>query len=274
MKNLIFLILAIALIAPVLADSATYKILDGKKVDVIIQLDSRGEITLPKDYSNLESTANYNLKEQTLITNEATTIQFSTKSLLDKSSSEQLFILEKFSDSKIDIKIFLPLGYTLSENLAFPKGYATSTDGKNIIIEWKDFEDTEILLFYKDTRTKNTLYDSVAYILIASLAILLFSQKSKHKKKLKKMNEETKNKTKKLKQKTKTTITKNLFGDEKKIMEYLLYKKGNSSWTKEMVKDLDIPKVRLSRKLRSLSEKGLIKKESHGNENRITLIKK
>jgi len=76
---------------------------------------------------------------------------------------------------------------------------------------------------------------------------------------------------KKQKKKAKKEISKNLYGDEKKIIDYLADKK--ECWTKEMVKDLEIPKVRLSRKLRSLQEKGLVEKEPHGNENRIKLVK-
>jgi uncharacterized membrane protein len=50
-------------------------------------------------------------------------------------------------------------------------------------------------------------------------------------------------------------------------------KKNNECWTKELVKELGIPKVRVSRKIRSLSEKGILSKEKFGNENRIILNK-
>ena len=96
---------------------------------------------------------------------------------------------------------------------------------------------------------------------------ILFERK-KYKKRLKKV--QIKNKT----EISKEGFTKNLFEDEKKIVEYLLNKKGNESWTKEILKDLEISKVKLSRKLRSLEQKEIIKRIPYGNENRIRLLKK
>jgi uncharacterized membrane protein len=69
-------------------------------------------------------------------------------------------------------------------------------------------------------------------------------------------------------------LTRNLFEEEKKIVEYLVSRKNGESWTKEVARDLNIPKVRLSRKLRNLEQKGLIKRTPYGNENRIKLINK
>ena len=68
-------------------------------------------------------------------------------------------------------------------------------------------------------------------------------------------------------------VTKNLFEDEKRIVEYLLKKKGKESWTKEIVRDLGISKVKLSRKLRSLEKKEIIKKIPYGNENKVRVLK-
>ena len=99
------------------------------------------------------------------------------------------------------------------------------------------------------------------------LIYILFERK-KYKKRLKKV--QIKNKT----EISKEGFTKNLFEDEKKIVEYLLNKKGNESWTKEILKDLEISKVKLSRKLRSLEQKEIIKRIPYGNENRIRLLKK
>lgn len=71
----------------------------------------------------------------------------------------------------------------------------------------------------------------------------------------------------------KKEVTRNLLGEEKQIVEYLMDKKGKECWTKEMVHDLGISKVRLSRRLRNLVQKGLVEKIPYGNENRIKLIK-
>ncbi len=108
-------------------------------------------------------------------------------------------------------------------------------------------------------------------IILAGVGIIFYFQKKKFKKKINWVRERQDKARRKLINSKKVSVTKNLFGDEKKIVEYLLLKKGKSSWTKELVKELEISKVRLSRKLRSLSEKELIKKEPYGNENKISL---
>ena len=64
-----------------------------------------------------------------------------------------------------------------------------------------------------------------------------------------------------------------MFKDEKKIIELLLKKKDHSSWTKNLVKESGLTKVKLSRTLRKLEEKNLIEKMPYGNENLIKLKK-
>lgn len=269
--GILFFVFFIGLVS---ADSATYNLLDTGKVEVQINLDSSGEIFLPSIYSDLESSSLYQLNDKILYSEGPGIITFSTKSYSDKSSSERLFILPQFFDSEIDISVILPEGSILSNGLAFPKDYKISTNGKNIIFTWENFDDEEIILFYRDSPPGNLFQNILIWFLIFILAFAFYLQRKKHKKTLSKVKNEGKKRVAKLKEEKGRSFTKNLFGDEKKILEYLLSKTDNSSWTKEMVNDLKIPKVRLSRKLRSLSEKGLIKKESHGNENRVRLVKK
>jgi uncharacterized membrane protein len=69
----------------------------------------------------------------------------------------------------------------------------------------------------------------------------------------------------------KKMVSLNLFGDEKNIVEFLMTRKGKRCWTKELVRELGISKVRVSRKIRSLLEKGIIERENFGKENRISL---
>ena len=71
----------------------------------------------------------------------------------------------------------------------------------------------------------------------------------------------------------KQKMLRNLYEDEKKIINFLLEQKDYECWTKELMRGVDISKVKLSRKLRSLEQKGLIKKIPYGNENRIRLVK-
>ncbi len=274
MKKFVWIFFFIIFSSFVSADSANYNLLDNGIVEVQINLDSSREILLPRTYSGLESSSTYQINEGVLYSENPAIITFSTKSYSDKSSSELLFILPQFSISEIDVTVLLPEGSVLSDGLVFPKDYEISTNGNNIIFSWKDFDENEIILFYRSSSSENFGQKILFYFLIIVIVIFFYFQKRKYKRNLKEIRNAGKKKIAKLKEKEDDSITKNLFGDEKKILKYLLSKKDKSSWTKEMVNDLKIPKVRLSRKLRSLSEKGLIKKEPHGNENRIKLIKK
>ena len=112
------------------------------------------------------------------------------------------------------------------------------------------------------------------FVLAIGFIVVYVVQSRKLKQQINSLENKGKKVNKKTKEKKKKDVTRNLFGEEKKIIEYLIEKKGHSCWTKELSKELDISKVRLSRKLRNLQEKELISKEPHGNENRITLLKK
>ncbi len=251
------------------ATSITYTIIEGK-VLVEIKASQDEIIILPEDYSTLESDVSYRIEGNKLITEKAN-MKLITKDYIKKTGSEYLFVLPKPLKSNSDIQVYLPQNYILSDNLVFPKNYNISTNGKNIILEWKNFNESEIIIFYKGTSTSNLIYYIMFGIVLIVILILFYFQQKKFGEKItliKEKRDEVKRKLKNLKE---VNITKNLFGDEKKIVEYLVSKKDKSSWTKEIVKDLGISKVKLSRKLRSLSEKGLIKKESYGNENRISL---
>ena len=72
--------------------------------------------------------------------------------------------------------------------------------------------------------------------------------------------------------KEESELTRNLFEDEKRIVKYLLEKKSHEAWTKEIIRNLNISKVKLSRKIRSLEEKKIIKRIPYGNENIIRLL--
>ena len=264
-----FLVLVIFLTSFASATDITYMII-GEKVLVEIELDKEEIIILPESYSTLESSENYKLSDNKLITGKAD-IKFITKDYIKKTGDEYLFILPKPLKLNSNIQVYLPQNYILSDNLVFPKNYDISTDGKNIILEWKDFDESEIIIFYKGTSVSNLIYYIIFGALLVVVAILFYFQQKKFKKKINLIKEKQDKVREKLKNLKKVNVTKNLFGDEKKVIEYLLSKKNKSSWTKELVKNLEIPKVRLSRKLRSLLEKKLIKKESCGNENKISL---
>jgi len=267
----VYFFLTLALIGLVRADSAIYTIQDNE-VLVNASLEESSTFVLPDNYLNLEVSSSYEILAGTLFIEVPANISFRTNDYLDKTSSENLFSLSNPIGKGLDLKVVLPKGSALSDRLTFPRGYSTSTDGKNIILEWKNLDEDEIIIFYESANSgDNTIYFILGVLLVGLVVLIQWLLFRKKVKKIQKIHIE---KTSHLKKKTKGLVTKNLFGDERRIIEYLLKRKGNSCWTKEMVRDLNIPKVRLSRKIRILVEKGFVEKESHGNENRIKLIKK
>ena len=250
------------------ASSITCTVVD---VDVLVEidLDEAGIVSLPEKYSVLESDSEYEIVDGKLFSNGGI-IKFISSGYFRGSGHEYIFIFPKIIDVTSSIKIYLPENHILSDNLVYPKNYSISTNGRNIILEWNEIDD-EVIIFYEGVPDSNLLLYLFSGLLFIVASVVVYFQHKKFKKRLQQIKNKQKEKIKKVKTSKKDLITKNLFDDEKKIIEYLVAKKGHTCWTKELVKELDISKVRLSRKIRSLAEKGLIEKESHGNANRINL---
>ena len=233
------------------------------------------ELRLPKDFANLEINSEYKLEEFSkyylIKINSANNLSISylTQSMIDKSKDRYSFVSRNYLNESQNVRLVLPeSAVLLEEGLIFPEPDLISSDGRSIILNWKDYNEKQIIVDYEFLDDNNLIYYLIfGFLTLIFLMYILFERK-KYKKRLKKV--QIKNKT----EISKEGFTKNLFEDEKKIVEYLLNKKGNESWTKEILKDLEISKVKLSRKLRSLEQKEIIKRIPYGNENRIRLLKK
>ncbi|MCK4997273.1 hypothetical protein KAS08_03130 [Candidatus Pacearchaeota archaeon] len=236
---------------------------------VTINSENDEVIMLPEKYSQLISHDDFEVRDNEILISNGI-IKFTTKDYVKKVNDEQLFVLPKITKSNSDIKVILPQNYILSNNLVYPKNYELSTNGKNMILTWKNNSE-EIIIFYKGTMDSNLLYYIIIIFSLTAAIFILFIQQKRFTEKLKEMKLRQKKKIEKIKETKVIQMTKNLFGDEKKIIEFLLTTENKSCWTKELVKVLGISKVKLSRKIRALIEKELIRKEKFGNENKITL---
>ena len=177
-------------------------------------------------------------------------IKYVDENLIEKSGNDYFFISKSEIHPNSIIKVILPEGaYSNEDYFIFPKNYKLSTNGQNIILEWDHNGEKEILIPYEiNSGNYYWIYILIAFLVIYGIYFYFNNRKGKREK-----------------------YTQNLFREEKKIMNYLL--KNKDCWTKEIVKDLEISKVRLSRKLRKLEEKGLIERIPYGNENKIKLKK-
>lgn len=275
---LISIVLSAFLTSLASASTLTYE-LSQATTTVTADITEQETLILPATYSNLNPIFGYELIEDVLIINNPITLSFQTTEYIESiGKDEYLFTVPRQLTSSSKVAVILPKGFILSNDLAFPKDFELSSNGENIIITWNNFDGGEIILFYeKATSTPILTYVIIVIVVLLGAILLILYQNKNYKKRMAKIREEQKQKQKQLKEihkkKSAEDKTKNLFGDEKKIIEHLLQKKSRESWTKEMEQTLGISKVRLSRKLRSLEEKGLITKEAHGNANLVKLVK-
>ena len=173
-------------------------------------------------------------------------IKYLDKGLIEKSEKNYFFILKSELLPNSSVKVVLSEGTYLNENyIIFPKNYILSTNGQNIILEWNKSGEKEILISYFKKQNNYLFLIPIIFLFLIGFYVLF-------KKKI-------------LKEK----YSQNLIKEEKDIMKFLLKRKN--CWTKELVKDLKISKVKLSRKLRNLEEKGLIERIPYGNENKIKI---
>lgn len=246
-KSVIFLICLI-LIGFVSAGSVSYNIV-GDRVLVEINSENLNNVNyeIPSDAEALEETS--------------TSVKYITESMIEKTSKGHFFINRIDASETLSVELSLPESAILMENgIVSPSGYEVTSNGRNIILHWDKYNDDQIVVYY--TFVKDS--DSTFYLIIAILILLIGFLYNK---------EKVMSKFKRVTLTEKQKMLRNLYEDEKKIINFLLEQKDYECWTKELMRGVDISKVKLSRKLRSLEQKGLIKKVPYGNENRIKLIK-
>jgi len=281
MKFIQFLVLLLLIIPSVLAaDIDTYSldytiISDKISVKTTIEFQESQtnlELTLPQDAKAIEvKELNFETIElsdsiKLIIQNQEFNIvelQYITESLVEK-STDYFFItdLSNIEANNINIKLTLPekaiLKYPLTSNQAsiIPSTSKVTTDGKSIMIQWdkSDLISKTILVIYNQEESNSILLFILIPILIIAIALFFIKLKPKA-----------------IKQKSsEKDITKNLFEEEKKIVEVLLENK-EGIWQKQLQLKTGLTKVKLSRKIRNLEEKGVLEKIPYGNTNKIRL---
>ncbi|MEK6817476.1 MAG: hypothetical protein AABX80_01615 [Nanoarchaeota archaeon] len=282
---LVFMLFFIFLAGTIKATIETDYYIYEKNVLVRHSFDSASnlELRIPHDFANLEINSEYNLEEfpnyYLIKINLADNLSISyiTQSMVDKSKDRYSFISRNYLDKTQNIKLVIPESAVLLEDgLVFPEPDLISSDGRSIILEWNDYNEKQIIVDYEFLKDKKFIYYSAFGLLILIFLAYLLFERNRHKKRLSQRDLlwSKKVQIKKKKEISKDIFTKNLFEDEKKIVEYLLGKNNNEAWTKEILRDVGITKVKLSRKLRSLEQKEIIKKIPYGNENKIRILKK
>lgn len=185
------------------------------------------------------------------------TIEKVDNKILEKTKEGFIFLKEIiFSEDfeKVKIKINLDYGFYLSEIGAFPKNYKTETNGQIISLVW-DLENVtkneSFVIFaeinnLKKSRDYSKFFIFLGVIILFLIIYLLFFKKKK-------------------------SFDENLLDDEKKVINYLKKCDRNEAWQKNIQKDCGFSKAKLSRLLRNLESRNLIKKIPFGNTNKVVL---
>lgn len=250
MKSVVLLVF-VFLIGWVSASSVTCVIVDNK-VLVEMSLSEGDDVVLPGDYSLLER--------------EGSKVSFISRDFI-KRDGEWIFVFPVVVTGVYDLEVYLPSGYVLADDLVYPKGYEISSDGRSIILRWEDVSE-EVIVFYEGVESSYFWF----WIVIFGLVILGLGfwvlEKRKFFRELERLREVGEVRER---EKRKGMVSHNLFGDEKRVVEFLMKRK--SCWMKDLVRELGMSKVMCTRKVRSLVEKGIVEKESFGRENKIRLKK-
>lgn len=250
-------------------------------VDMFLGDKSNFFIKIPSDYTALElNTDRYQLMDfggyKTIGVEDAEglKIKYITKSLIDKSRDKYFFVLKNNLSGLSDVELFLPEGAVLLEEdfLAVPEPSEIGSDGRRMVLSWKDFNGEQIIVSYEFISDSNLIYLLPGFVAILAFVIFYFVKAIESKRRLLSLKKKLKSKAGNIFKDKAKSVTRNLFGEEKLIIEYLLKRERNECWTKEIAKELSISKVRLSRRLRNLEQRGLIKRIPYGNENRIKMV--
>lgn len=286
MKNIYFkAILMLLLVMPVFGEikdyKAEYNIYSSNiLVELNILLEEKRnsfEVEIPKDAEAVEvkdlkfDIIELENKNRIMINDSPfnfVNIKYITSSFIERSSGDTFFILdlsdlesiEKEVTVKLPEKAVLKHSLESLEQSIIPKTNNVLTDGKRIIIKWNENnlkEANSVLIIYKTSNQYLTLF-WISLIFILLLFVIFFNKYLKSRVHIKK---------------TENEFTRNLFDEEKKIVSILMGEKNNELWQKQLELKSSISKVRLSRKLRNLEEKGIIEKIPYGNTNKIRLKK-
>ena len=241
----------------------------------------------------------------------AASISFESSSFLDNAKSH--YFLLDFSgvkSSEKSISVTLPKYSTLSypfgdssHTSIVPRTNDVTTDGVRMTIVWDNkslSQNDALMVIYKESGSSHNYLAAIIILLILSISALSYffifrkphsrpkastvikneAQDDNHNAIYSeddaKINSESQNKKddddNDESSKTISDITLNLYEDEKSIVRTLQSLRGEA-WQKELQIKTGLSKVKLSRRLRALEEKGVVEKVPYGNTNRIRLAK-
>ncbi|MCX8179037.1 MAG: MarR family transcriptional regulator [Candidatus Aenigmarchaeota archaeon] len=175
-------------------------------------------------------------------------ISFKTNDIVkDFDGKKELITTLKFPDAKrISAYVILPKGYSVYERTFLPEDAEFITDGERIYLKW-NFDTTEIPImvrFHRPVSENLYAFLSIIFVLFGALALILSKKDD--------------------------SFLMGFSNDEIKVIEILRERKIEMQ--NKIEKELSFSRAKMTRIVKKLESKGLIKKEKKGRTNKIYWI--
>lgn len=245
-------------------------------VKQLINFDNESEIQLdiPSDARAVSVNTNYTLDNDLLKARDKNIeISYITNENLEKVKGNYYFVdkLEfGFDVKELEVKFVLDEGFVVNNEDIFPKPVSIETDGRIISIFWKfeDFKKGESIPMFvvlTDINQDFNLYLILAVVFVI-LIIIYFNIFRRGRMKL--VGTEQK---KRQRRERKPEIEEHLLESEKAVLDELKKADRHELWQKQLQLATGFSKAKLSRVVRNLEARNLIKKIPFGNTNKIRL---
>lgn len=265
MKPLVFvLLILVAPLASAATLSVTYSLEAGEtRVDYFFSdVTQPISVPLPSDVREVLLNQEPQLATSSIVLEQDTNLSFTTQAL----SRQTGYFVADLGRINADIDVVevrLPPGAQLEQALTSndpsirPAPTSATTDGQRLIFVYQgaSLEPARAIIVDYEVPTNN----QAPVIILSALLVLLLTVWYVRRR------QRTTN--------TQTGITRNLYRDEKLLVELLLEAPEQELWQNELTRKSDLSKVKVSRRIRSLEAKGVIEKIPHGNTNRIRIKK-
>jgi hypothetical protein len=241
-----------------------------------LSLNAEQELTinLPDGFASFESKNAYEINENKL-TIEGKEIVFSFVNPSAIETGKKYYLTRKIeAPAGIDVlKLMLALdeGFVFRE--AYPAPDKIESDGQRIIMRWefKNLQKGESMpIFVISESVKGISYLWWVIIILVLISLVIWLWLRKQKKTIVKVKAKVKEKRGKAKAEE---VEEFLLENEKKVVQELEKEHRKELWQKQIQLRTGLSKVKLSRVLKNLEARGLIKKINFGKTNKIILKK-
>lgn len=216
-------------------------------------------LNLPADVKIIDCSENYSLSNNRLIadiSDDSFNLNYSTENFIENNKYFTAdFKIPK--TEKLDVRLILPEQATLEKS--YPKA-TLGSDGRHIILNWaiENAENFPIFVNYNENNANSLAWILSIIITVALIIYFILKIKSKNIKTKKR----AKSRTKKIEQ--------HLLESEYLVIKLLKDSKGEM-WQKQIQIKTGFSKAKLSRVIRNLESRSLLKKMPLGNTNKIKL---